>query len=236
MRAFVVTVAVIVALLFIATQLFVPPLLETRVGEGLEAAVNGAAVHVSMSSFPAYRLLTGTVQRLEVNVHDVDVSGLRVADFRLQANNLNVDVGRVLQGEPLPVKSSERFIVEAVVTEDAVNEYVNRELSFPGSVHTELSSEGARLSGDVELLNNIVPVVVTGHFEPSAASELTFVVDDVEVQGAALPGFMLAVLREAYTVHIDLNEGPFPLLVDDVVHERGRIVVQGRPQVGGEVR
>lgn len=231
MRAFIVALAVIVTFLFIATQLFVPPLLEARVGEGLEAIVNGAPVQVSLSTFPAYRMLTGTVGRLDVNVQDFVVDGLRVADFELRARNLAVDVARMLRGETLPVKQSDELSMRAVVTEQALSDFVNDRLSFPGQVATSLSPEGASLTGDVELLGNVVPVVVTGRFRPVGSSEIVFAVDDVQVQGSPLPGFVLAVLKEAYTVRIDLSGGPLPLFVDDVEHESGRAVLLGSGQV-----
>lgn len=230
MRAFFVTLVVIVVVVFAATQIFVPPLLEARVGEGLTPLANGAPVHVKLSSFPAYRMLTGSVARFDVRVEDFSVDGLPVAEFQMNARNVDVDVGRLLQGEALPVRGAERFAVEIVVTEDGLERYVNDALAFPGRVTTELTSEGLRLSGDVTLLNNVVPVVVTGKFQRTGTTEIVFVPDDVAVQGTALPAFMVTVLREAYTMDIDLNDAPLPLLVDEVLHESGRLILRGRPQ------
>src|SRR5690625_3239930 len=80
------------------------------------------------------------------------------------------------------------------------------------------------------MLNNVVPVVVTGTFQPTGGPEVLFVPDDVVVQGTPLPAFMVTVLRETYTMRIDLGDAPLPLFVDEVVHEAGRLVVRGRPQ------
>lgn len=230
MRAFIVTVGIIVILFFAATQMFLPSLLEARVGEGLEAVLNGAPVQVHVSTFPAFRMLTGAFAKLDVNVQNFHMDGLQVADLRLEARNLDVDVRRVFRGETLPVRGSERFTMEAVITEDALTDFVNAALLFPGEVGTELSPTGVRISGDVALVGNVVPVVVIGRFEPSGESGIAFIVDDLSVQGTPLPAFMLAVLKEAYAIRIDLNEAPLPLYVDEIVHESGRIIVRGRPQ------
>lgn len=230
MRAFIVTVGIIVILFFAATQMFLPSLLEARVGEGLEAVLNGAPVQVRVSTFPAFRMLTGAVAKLDVNVQNFHMDGLQVADLRLEARNLDVDVGRIFRGETLSVRGSERFTMEAVITADALTDFVNGALLFPGEVGAELSPNGVRISGDVALLGNVVPVVVIGRFEPSGESGIAFVVDDLSVQGTPLPAFMLAVLKEAYAIRIDLNEAPLPLYVDEIVHESDRIIVRGRPQ------
>ncbi len=49
------------------------------------------------------------------------------------------------------------------------------------------------------------------------------------MQGQALPPFLVAVLRETYRVQIDLTDGPFPVVVEDIVHMPGRSMLIGRP-------
>lgn len=231
MRSAILTLAVVVALLFAATQMFVPSFLENRLAESLLVLGNGAPVQVHMSSFPAWRMLTGSVERLDVTAANFPVGDLRVDDLQLRARGLDVDVGRLLKGEPLPIRRSRQFSVRAAVTAAELARYVNEENAFPGEVQVEVSPGGVQLRGHMALLNNVVPVTVTGRFEARPPTFIAFIVEDVEVQGASLPAFMVTVIKETYTVRLDLSDGPLPLYVDDVVHEAGRIVVEGRPQM-----
>lgn len=230
MRRLFATVIVMIALVLVGTQLFLPSLVEQKMSESLQSAVPGAPIDVRLSAFPALRLLTGSVGKFAVDVRDFALNGLTVAHLAVEARNLDVDVAGVWRGETLPVRGGGSFVIQVVVTEDALTDYINDTLAWPGDVRAEVRDDGVRVSGDVRLGETTLPVVVVGRFEPADGTAITFVVDDLMVEGARLPTFMLTVLKEAYRVRIDLDDAPLPLFVDEIVHEQGQIILKGRGQ------
>jgi hypothetical protein len=71
LRRLVIVALVLLALLGIS-QLVIPPIVENRVEDRLTAA--GGSADVSMSAFPAVRLLFGDGSRIAVSGHDLDLT------------------------------------------------------------------------------------------------------------------------------------------------------------------
>lgn len=229
MRTTLLAIVIGLLLVLLGAQLFLPAFMAARLGESLQAATGIRSLDVQLSSFPAVTLLVGNVERMGVSAADVVVDGLRIESIELEAENLRFDVGELWRSRQLEVRSGEAAVVRLTVTDAALTEYANARPELPPDVRVRISEEGVELTGSVTLLGNVVQAGVVGRFEPDGETGVVFVPEEVEVQGQALPPFLVAVLRETYRVHIDLTDGPFPVVVEDIVHMPGRLMLIGRP-------
>lgn len=215
-------------LVMAGAQLYLPDFVAARLGESLQSATGIPSLNVRLRSFPALGLLAGRVGRMDVSAADVQVDGLRVESLQLEAQNVRVDVSELLRRR-VPAVRSGQALVRLTVTEEALTEYARARPELPPGVRVRVTDSGLELSGRAAVFGNVVEALLAGHFEPDGATGLVFVPDDVEVQGQTLPAFLVAVLREAFRVRIDLANSPFPIVVDEIIYEPGRLTVVGRP-------
>jgi len=232
MRKALLSVIVVLLLAAGAAQLFLPTFVAARVGESLRAATGLSSLDVRVRALPALTLLTGTVPRLDVAAANVVVDGLQVESLAIAAENVRLDLGQLLREKALAVRAGEAF-VRLTVTEEALTEYANGRPELPPGVQVRVTEAGLELAGQAAVFGSVVEALVVGHFEPDGGTGIVFVPDDVQVQGQALPACLIAVVREAFRVRIDLANGPFPIVVHQVLYEPGRLIVVGRPVLDG---
>lgn len=229
--------AVIVALLA-GTEALLPPFLAARVADGLAASTGSAAVEVQMRSFPAYRMLAGDVDRMTVTLSGVKVDGLAVESLRLDAAGVHLDVAGLLRGrlrsQGWPLTGQGAATVEAVVTEAALEEWARAQLPAQVDVQVDVGADGVELRGRTTVLGIAMNVAVQGRVEPSDdGRRLLFVPETVIVGGQALADWVAQGIREMYTAAVDLNAAPVPLVVEEVRHQAGRLVIAGRTRSEG---
>lgn len=229
-----VLLCIVVGLLLAAAgaQLYLPGFVAARLGESLQAATGLSSLDVRLRAFPALTLLTGSVPHLDVSAEDVVVDGLRLESIQLEADNVRLDLGELLWRRALTVRSGQAA-VRLTVTEQALTEYAGARPELPPGVRVRVTDGGLELTGRAAVLGSVVEALVLGHFEPDGGTGLLFVPDDVQVQGQALPPLLVAVLREAFRVRIDLSRLPFPIVVHEVLYESGKLVIVGRPVLEG---
>ena len=106
----------------IAAEVLVPPLAEERIEDRLAAAGSGARrVEANIRSFPLTTsvLLGGRMRRLDLTLHGVDRGELRFQTLRFELEDVEIDRGALLRGEPR-ARSIARGVVTAVLSTDAV--------------------------------------------------------------------------------------------------------------------
>lgn len=233
MRKTLLSIIIVVLLIFIGTQVYVPAYMEARLAESLRTATGIPSLNVNVRTFPAVRLLTGTVEHMTVAAADVVVDGLRIESLQLEAENVRVGVGALLIGRSPSVRVGGASTVRLTVTDESLTEYANAVPEMPPGVHIDISERGVELQGRVALLGSAIDATIVGRFQPVDETAIQFVPDDVAVEGQALPAFLVAVIRELVSVQVDLADGPLPIAVDDVIHEPERLVVVGRPLLEG---
>lgn len=238
MRALLIGLLTVMVALLAGTEALLPPFLAARVADGLAASLGSAAVEVQMRSFPAYRMLAGDVDRMTVTVSGVEVDGLAVESLRLQAAGVHLDVAGLLRGQVggggWPLTEHGAATVEAVVTETALKEWVRAQLPEQVDVQVKVGTAGVELRGRTTVLGIAMDVAVLGRVEPSAdGSQLVFVPETVSVGGQALADWVAQGIREMYKAAVDLNAAPVPLVVEEVVHQPGRLVIAGRTRSEG---
>lgn len=233
MRTILLTIVIGVLLLMAGAQVYLPPFMEARLGEGLQAATGIPSLNVELQSFPAVRLLTGAVGHMIVFADDVMVDGLRIESLHLEAADVRIGVGEVLRGRSPSVRAGGEAAVRLTVTSESLTEYANAMPDLPPGMRVDINERGVELAGSVTLLGSAIDATVVGRFQPDGHTGVMFVPDNVAVEGQALPAFLVAVLRELFSVHVDLADGPLPIAVDEVIHMPGRLVVVGRPLLDG---
>jgi len=227
------TIFIVIVLVVVGAQLFLPAYVAKRLGDGLQAATGISAWDVDVSAFPALRLLAGDVARLAVSADHIVMQGLHVESLQLEAENVRIGVSRLMRGGPLSVHAGGSASLRLTVTAEALTAYARELAELPPDVRIDVGEQGVALAGRVTLLGSPVNATVSGRFEPADHGAVAFVPDRVAVDGQPLPPFMVAILRELYSVRLNLTEGPLPMTVDEVIHMPGKLIVIGRPLLDG---
>ncbi len=221
----------VLAMAFVAgTEAFVPSFLAERVAGGLKEALGDGTVRVQLAAFPALRLLAGDVDRMTVTVEGLVVDGLALDSLRLEAANVHVDLPGLLRGRDWRPSYRDEVTVEAVITENALTELVRARLPAQVDVAVRLDAGGVELSGRTEVLGLPMDVNVRGRVAAEqGGTRLVFVPEQIVVGGQVLADWVAQGIRQMYTAAVDLRGAPVPLVVEEVVHEPGRLVIAGRP-------
>lgn len=233
MRTFLLTMVIGALLVVAGAQLYLPPFMEARVAEGLQKATGIHSLDVRLHTFPAVRLLTGVVGRMAVSADDVMVDDLRIELLHLEARDVRVDMAQLLRGRSFSLRSTEDLWVRLTVTAAALTEYADTRPELPAGIRVDVTERGVELTGRIALLGNTFDAAIIGRFEPDGHTGIVFVPDDISVDGRSLPPFMVAALHQAYTVKVDLGDGPLPIVVEEVIHTAGEFIVVGRPLLNG---
>lgn len=238
MRALLIGFAIALLVVLAGTEAVVPPFLAARMADGLAASLGSTAVEVELKSFPAYRLLTGNVDRMSVTVAGLHVDGLAVESLRVEAAGVRLDVVGLLRGRQAGdgwrLAQGGDARVEAVVTAAALAALVRARLPAEMDVQVQVDVAGVELRGRTNVLGIAMDLAVRGRVAPSSGGRrLEFVPETVFVGGQALADWVAQGIREMYTAAVDLDDAPVPLVVEEVVHQPGRLVIAGRTRSEG---
>ncbi|MBO8142320.1 MAG: DUF2993 domain-containing protein [Firmicutes bacterium] len=226
MRALLPAVLAVALIVALGSELVVPPVLESRLAESLRPAAGGA-VRVDLHSFPALRMLAGSIDRMDIVATDVWAGGLAVRKLHLSASDLTVDVDRLLAGEPWrPPPGDVR--VEAIIDDEALSRFVKSQVAVADDVTVEIDEAGARFALRGTVLGRSLEVSIRGRFVAEGGPRVGFTPEEVAVGGQALPPALAEALGQAYPVTVDLPGEPLPVIVEAIDHRPGRLVVKGR--------
>jgi hypothetical protein len=224
-------IALLVALMvaFGGSQAFLPRMVEQRLAIGIGKSMGPAErVSVQVMAFPALQLLAGRLQRLTVDVRQVELDGLKVEAFLVDAQNLVIDAQKLRRGEGVQVRAADSLRVSAVIAEEDLNAFFWSKLDPSRAFSIELEPDVARLRGSVSFLGHSIGLTVNGHFEVVQPTQVSFVVDEVKVEKMSLPRFLMESLAKRWSVQIDLAQSAVPLEISDVRVGRERLFIYGR--------
>lgn len=232
--------ALLMALVMALTggQLILPRMVEDQLAAGIRDSVGPVGlVHVDVSAFPAWHLLGGKVRQMTVDVRQAHIGGLKIEAFLIDAHNLLIDMPKLRRGEGFTVRAADSLRVSAVISEGDLNAYLWAEVDPSRRFQIRLTPEVSYLEGSIKVLGKAIGVKVRGRFEVADRTLARFVVDDVEIQNARLPRFIVDALLPKWAVQIDLANSPVPLEVRDLRVEDGRLFIYGQrpddlPQTG----
>lgn len=230
-----VAIAFAVALaILIVTQLTLPGALESRIERELARSLEGARlIRAEVEAFPAIMLLLGRVDRLNLDMRGVLLGDLIVDAVLVDGRNLVVDPLKLIRGHGVTMASATSLRATLVVGEDDLNQYLWSRLPDARSFRVSLDRGQALLEGAITLLGREFDVHVRGHFRVDGPARLAFIPEDVSVESARVPQFLLEWFSQEWEIAVDLGQLPFSLVIEELRVENGQLLIYGtRPPSG----
>lgn len=220
----IVAVAILIAIIGIPRLLVIPYLVRGLENE-LGSSLNSQDVEVNVQAPWGWEVFSGNVPGLEVAARDAIIDGLQIARVELKAQRVLFDTRSLWQGPELIYTLAGDVHGEILVTEDALNELLWREVDPERLLRLQVSPEGIGLKGTLNFLNMDWTLEVQGDLEVQDGRALRYVLKNFAVQETRIPSILLEVLSENYEFVIDLGVFPYPVEIQGVFPEDGQILV-----------
>lgn len=223
------------ALAFLAaTQLLLPGLVEDRIAEGLRRSFGDVKiVRAKVSAYPAYHLLQGRIDSVNLDLRRVAIGDLVVDAVLLDGRNVRLDMGRLVAGEGVRVTDADALRGTFVIAEDDLNEYFWARFNQSRFFRVALDRGQAVLTGNMHVLGRDLAVRVAGEFRVGDRTSVSFVPSEVKVQNATVPQIFLDLIAKEWAVSLELDQDAIPLVVEDLLVEDGRLFIYGRRPARG---
>lgn len=227
MRSVILTAFLISVVIAGVSQLVVPGLMEDAVERNIARLVSPQYVDVQIESFPAAKLALGKVDKLTIDTKRLVVAELPVTAFLASAEDVDVNVRKLLDGE-LAIDKARKLRVTVILDESGLNQYFWSKVDPGKTFSIRLVGGFARLVGTISLLGRPIELTLNGKFQVVDRTSVEYIPTELVVSQTKIPDFLLdAVLRDRRFL-IDLSSLPIPIEVEKITVEDGQVYVFGK--------
>lgn len=221
-------------LIFGATQLLLPGIVEHRIVEGLRRSFKDVKiVRAEVSAYPAYQLLQGRIDSVNFDLRRVAIGDLIFDAVLLDGRNIKLDMARLVAGDGVRVTDADALRGTFVLSEDDLNEYFWSRFNQSRFFRVALDRGQAVLTGDMNLLGRELAVRVAGEFRVDGGTTVSFVPREVKVENTTVPQLFLDLIAKEWALSLELDQEAIPLVVEDLLVEDGRLFIYGRRPAQG---
>lgn len=215
--------------LAVASQLALPGYVEQRIEAGLQSAFDRVDfVRADVRAYPALALLGGRIHAISLDLRRVSVGGLTVDAVLLDGRNVVVDLPKLLTGRGVEVSSADSLRATFVISEDDLNEYFWSQIHTSRFFRVDLERGRAVLYGSFNILGREVGVTVSGRFQVTGGTKVSFVPEEVTVENTAVPKMFLDMIAQEWAITLDLHQAALPLAIEDLFVEEGQLLIYGK--------
>lgn len=217
------------------SQLFLPRAVETRIETGLARSLEGVRlVRARIEAFPAVKLLAGHVDTFDLDLRRVPLGELVVDAVLVDGQGLVVDVPRLVQGRGVEIRAAQELRATLVIAEADLNEYFWSQVHDARFFQVSLNKGRALLKGTLNLLGRPLEVQVGGVFKVDGPTRIAFVPEEISVDNARVPQFLLDLITQEWAIVLDVGMTPFALVLDELHVEDGQLLIYAlRPALAG---
>lgn len=215
--------------LLLSSQLLLPAWVARVIKESVRESVDQIqTVDVSVRAFPAFMLLGGRMDGIDIEVREASIGELRVQSIEITGDTLVLDPLGLFRAHTIPLQSAGDLTVTVEITEDAIHDYLKRHVPELLSTVVTMTPEEAILSGEVPFFGNRGKIDIVGQFVMNDRSQLVFVPTVVRMDGARLPDFLVHSFSGDLVLPLDFSETGLPLVLDRVEMGEGRMYLHGK--------
>lgn len=187
---------------------------------GLAGAGNpDAKVAVSINWLGIKDLWAGRVDRIKIDARNCRIGNLYYDRLQLDNQGFSLNLPLLLKEKRLEITSIQRTKIGASVSERSLQDYLN--LSHPGfGVGVKIQPGQLRVSGNVLLLGNKVPVELEGSLVNSAAKTIEFHPSGLSIARHWVSGEVLNFISNQLPVKFAVMES-WPLMITGIRLTKG---------------
>ncbi|PSR20926.1 MAG: DUF2993 domain-containing protein [Sulfobacillus acidophilus] len=208
---------IILVVVVAVLQWFVPRWAADLVANELGRIDHGPRPSVAVTAVPFWDLLQGRFQDIRITAKQAQVRSLQIHQIRMNWSNGQVALAALAKGR-LGIRRPGHLVMTIVLTGTAMSRF----LAKTGSIvrpHVDVSPQGIRLQGEIQLAGTAVPLDMAGSLVKSANSQ-ALIFHPHQIDGVALPVLTNVQLLNVASLHL-----PLPLTIDRVRLERNQIAL-----------
>ena len=228
MRAFLLTLIVLAALVLLIVPYFVlPPVLENLVARNVQERLGLAErPGVELDSDPQWEMLLGEFSSGNVSVGQADLGGVRAEDVSMDLDPFSVDVGESVQSRTAVVRRPVSGQVRLTVSEDEVSRLAGQNAEVPVD-GVELKRSGVTVESEASVLGTTFPVAVDGGVVVEGDA-LVFQPETVRAAGMTVPADLADSLLAGTAFRYPVEGLPYGGRLTGAETQEGAVVLTGR--------
>ncbi|HEY8498544.1 MAG TPA: DUF2993 domain-containing protein [Limnochordales bacterium] len=203
-----------------------------RVGETLRRALEGAvlepaSLQVSVASRPAFALLGGRIDRLTVAGRGLKAGEVVADRFRLEGEGIRLDLAASAREGRLVIASARRLDVQLVLSEQAINDYLQRNGQLASLLRVRLLPEGPRLVLEASVQQETVSLGLEGRLAVEPGNVVALLPDRLSIERDGTPALQLDVSGSPGVLRVPVGPLPVPVAIDRLETADGELWVYG---------
>lgn len=230
MKKFFGIVLFIIAILLIGMQYLIPTFIEAQIEENFTKRFDAQKVESKVSAFPAYDLLYGTMDDLNVKMAQVRLeNGLKVSELNIQAKDIKFNAQELVSNKNLQIDSVENCKVEAIIEQKEFNEFLKENFFEMPNTEINIKNNQVVLTSDL----NIMAGMFNGKIEIKGNlllkdNTLVFAPIDFSIKGRNVLGFNKDVLHDVKIYNF--NDFPMKVQAYKLVTENEKLHLFFKPE------
>ena len=202
--------------------------LPDRAADSIRQALVGSveepeALEVRLASRPSLALLTGRVDRLEVAGRKWRAGDVVADRFRLYGEGVQLDLAASARTGRLVIASAQRLELELAFSEQAVNDYLRRNVELARLLHVKLLPEGPRLLMEAQVQDQAVSFGLDGRLVVEPGNVVALVPDRLSIERDGNPALELSLAGSADVLRLSIGDLPLPVAIDRVETGEGEL-------------
>ena len=227
MRAFLIILVVLAALVLLLPYFVLPPVLENLVARNVQDRLGLAGrPAVELDSDPQWEMLLGKFSDGRVSVGETDLGGVRAEDVSMDLDPFSVDVRESVQSRTAVTQGPVSGQVRLTVSEDEVSRLAGQNAEVPVN-GVELTREGATVESEASLLGATFPVTVDGGVGVEG-NALVFDPGTVRAAGMTVPADVADSLLAGTAFRYPVDGLPYRGRLTGAETREGAVVLTGR--------
>ncbi len=228
MRAFLLTLVVLAALVLLVLPYFVlPPVLENLVARNVQDRLGLAErPGVELDSDPQWEMLLGEFSSGKISVGGADLGGVRSEAVSMDLDPFSLKVGESVQSRTLVAQGPVSGRVRLTVSEEEVSRLAQQNAQVPVN-GVELKGSGVTVESEAAVLGTAFPVEVDGGVGVEA-NTLIFQPESVRAAGVTVPGYLADSLLAGTAFRYPLEGLPYEGRLTGAEVLDGAVVLSGR--------
>ena len=211
-------------LIFLGTEIYLPGIATRRLVDIFEQETEDIQqLDVNIASFPALKIFLGRVDHVSIRSQGLLFDDLYVERFNLNYRNI------VLSKDSFEGVNT---YFEALVTQDALNDYLKEKYPELGTFLLEINPEQILLQGEIKVLQASFNLQLSGNLLVNDKNQIYFVPDNFQVEDINIPVNFLKSYIEGLAFVIDLQTLDIPLNVDEIQIGPEYILITGEEKDG----
>ena len=225
-----VSIILVLAVLFAASELFLPMVMSNTVNQGLANLTGSTQTSTKLTARPAVMMLGGKLDTMQITAQNAKIDKVTFSEMKIAATNAQVDMGKLISEGVVALQSVEDVNIIAVVGQDELAQYLNQSVKGIKNSAVVITPEKIKASSTFAIGGFAnVAVSLEGRIV-SDGQTVKFITDKILINNALTGNIGGALFTEIPL--LDVTKLPFHVTARDIVMENGKVTLylDNRPQ------